>query len=686
MEVVGDGLHPHKAPSAKIIATDFHIRSCYLAGNYDSFYISWNRLTLFLMKYGYLFFMLFVVLMVRGQLCTSQRYSKPVFSTVNKTSQVFYGSARPYASATDLDLYLDIYEPAGDTLRYRPFIIYAYGGAFLIGDKNQPPIPTFCEYFAKCGYVVVSIDYRKGFNLVDPGSPPRAVYRAAQDERAAMRFLCQRAAQYRLDTTAIFLTGSSAGCFSALHQTFMEESQRPQESYGITLEPSDLGCFDCAGNADNGRHCPRVRGIINNWGAIMDTNLIGGYNAHDSVAVISFHGDTDPAVPYVSGNPFSYPVFPTVYGSKSIHRRMDNQHMKNKLVTLDGQGHEPWLLDASLLDTVYKYACPFLLDVLKPMPLQFTGDSVLCEQAIATYQVNDRVGSSYCWQVDSGGTILNIARNAITIQWNSRGWHQISVRELSKNEVNGDSFSYKVRVVPRPHAGFSFVVNHTQVVFMDSTQLANQFFWRFGDGQTSGVMQPVHQYAGAGIFTVMQVAGNGYCADTLIRVLETDTCPRPDFLWQQRGDSMYFVPDPIVGSNWSWNFGNGQQSGLQEPVVSFAQSGSFLVNLQLLAGKGCQLTVNKIVTFSKPSGVKDATQDEYGIIPVYGTNEVVFDFQRPALVRIFDAVGREVETLEIPAGRQMHQMGGSTHGFLIIRIENQYYSNTKVISVVSIGH
>ncbi|MFN8277660.1 MAG: alpha/beta hydrolase fold domain-containing protein [Chitinophagales bacterium] len=637
------------------------------------------------MKYGYLFFMLFVVLVVRGQLCTSQRYSKPVFSTVNKTSQVFYGSARPYASATDLDLYLDIYEPAGDTLRYRPFIIYAYGGAFLIGDKNQPPIPTFCEYFAKCGYVVVSIDYRKGFNLVDPGSPPRAVYRAAQDERAAMRFLCQRAAQYRLDTAAIFLTGSSAGCFSALHQTFMEESQRPQESYGITLEPSDLGCFDCAGNADNGRHCPRVRGIINNWGAILDTNLIGGYNAHDSVAVISFHGDADPAVPYVSGNPFSYPVFPTVYGSKSIHRRMDNQRMKNKLVTLVGQGHEPWLLDASLLDTVYKYTCPFLLDVLKPLPLQFTGDSVLCEQAVATYQVNDRMGSTYCWQVDSGGTILNISGNAITIQWNTTGWHQISVRELSKNEVNGDSFSYRVRVVARPHAGFAYMVNHTQVVFMDSTQLANQFFWQFGDGQTSGVMQPVHQYAGAGSFSVVQVAGNGYCADTFIRVVETDTCPRPDFSWQQRGDSMYFVPDPLVGSNWSWSFGDGQQLNVAEPVVSYGQSGNFLVSLQLVAGKNCPLSISKIVSFSRPAGLNNVEEELYRVAPVFGTKEVIFDFPQAALVRIFNVVGKEVYRMEVAAGYQRKLLAELSEGCYLVNIENQLLINTKKVFLVSLG-
>jgi acetyl esterase/lipase len=206
-----------------------------------------------------------------AQNCNSVRYLDEVFSEVTVTSGIKFGEADPYGIIGSQDLLLDLYMPTGDVLQKRPLIIYAFGGGFLIGTRFQPPIPEYCQRWARMGYVVAAIDYRIGFNTTSSGSAERAVYRGVQDVRAAMRFLGQFSAGYGIDTTTIFLTGSSAGCFSALHSTFMEETDRPQSSYGIFLEPGDMGCADCSGNTYlNGREL-RPKGIINHWGAILDT-------------------------------------------------------------------------------------------------------------------------------------------------------------------------------------------------------------------------------------------------------------------------------------------------------------------------------------------------------------------------------------------------------------------------------
>ena len=149
--------------------------------------------------------------------CTSNRYTAPIFPNVTTTSGIQYGSAMAYGGLIPQSLYLDFYEPTGDTLSSRPLIVYVFGGGYLIGTRIDPPIPTYCSYLAQCGYAVASIDYRIGFNILDSQSAERAVYRGVQDLRGAVRFLCQRFPQYRIDTTAIFLTGSSAGCISGLH-------------------------------------------------------------------------------------------------------------------------------------------------------------------------------------------------------------------------------------------------------------------------------------------------------------------------------------------------------------------------------------------------------------------------------------------------------------------------------------
>lgn len=223
----------------------------------------------------------------------------------------------------------------------RPLIIFQFGGGFTIGWRSQPDIPGFCNYFAKCGYAVASIDYRIGLNPLDTNSTIRAYYRGVQDERSAIRYLCQRAPQFKFDTSLVLLTGTSAGCFCAFANAFTTDADRRASTFGSFLEPDDLGCMDCSGNNDFNQHIPHIKAIVNQWGAIMDTSLI---EAGENTPVISFHGNQDILVPYVYGYPFQLPVFPKVYGSVPVHERLTNLGILNVLHPLVGYGHEPHYL------------------------------------------------------------------------------------------------------------------------------------------------------------------------------------------------------------------------------------------------------------------------------------------------------------------------------------------------------
>jgi hypothetical protein len=321
------------------------------------------------MKRGLVAFLLCSLCATLSAQCTSDRYTAPVFPNVTVNSGILFGSAVPYGSILPENLYLDIYEPAGDTLTQRPLIVYAFGGGFLIGTREDPPIPTYAGYLAQCGYVVASIDYRIGFNVLDSNSAIRAVYRGVQDLRGAVRFLCQNYAQYGIDTTAIFLNGSSAGCFSGLHSCFMEQSDAPACIYGTLLEPTDLGCMDCADNTDNNERMPLIKGMVSHWGAILDTTFIRA-TVKDNVPTICLQGNQDNIVPYTAGPPFSIPIFPIVYGSVPIVARLLDLNIKTELHTFIGYGHEPWLLAPQLIDTCYVYELPFMYSILQPKPMQ----------------------------------------------------------------------------------------------------------------------------------------------------------------------------------------------------------------------------------------------------------------------------------------------------------------------------
>ena len=115
---------------------------------------------------------------------SQMRYRDTIFSEVIKTEDVIYGNAPdlPFLflfewNTIDIDLEMDIYEPAGDTISNRPVIIFIHSGAFFSGDNEADDMVTLSIESAKRGYVAVSISYRLGLNVLSGYSGERAVYR-----------------------------------------------------------------------------------------------------------------------------------------------------------------------------------------------------------------------------------------------------------------------------------------------------------------------------------------------------------------------------------------------------------------------------------------------------------------------------------------------------------------------------
>ncbi|MCW3127554.1 MAG: hypothetical protein JWO03_3212, partial [Bacteroidetes bacterium] len=436
------------------------------------------------------------------------------------------------------------------------------------------------------------------------------------------------------------LTGSSAGCFGGLYSTFEEQSDVPSSIHGIFAEPSDLGCLDCADNTDNNSRMPKVRGLINHWGAIFDTAYIRP-TAKDNVPVISIAGDQDVLVPYTAGNPFGYPLFPWVYGSVPIHDRMDHLGIKNELHPLYGEGHEPWLLSPDLVDTCFKYERPFLYSVLKPLPLTITGRASLCADDTATFTVPQRSGSHYCWDF-AGGTVAGSSNNAVTLRWSTAGMHLITIREMTMNDVNGDPDSFYVNVISRPLAGFGDSVLHTSVHFSDSSVGATSWTYAFGDGGHTASPAPSHTYSVAGTYTASLIVSNGYCADTASRTIVTDTCPQVHIHYTVSHDTLYVTAEPANAVTYVWTFGDGAtDSGGATAYHVYSHTQHYLVGLTLTNAKACTGFVSQIVDYQQPDGLAEAGERRYRIYPNPARDEVIVDCSDCA-VAIYDCLGRLV--------------------------------------------
>lgn len=289
--------------------------------------------------------------------CPGNRYHDAIFpATPDSTMNVVYGSNVNCFNTTN-SLKLDVYQPSGDTDSMRALIIWAHGGSFVGGTKNQ--MSQLCRDYAKLGYVTATMDYRLLMTNLIPGSPHTpdsndagaAVMRAVHDARAAVRYFRKNYSvggnTYKIDTSNIYFGGASAGGFIALHLAYINDwSEFP--SYIDTTGTSSgwkTGQKGLHGGIEglsgNPSYSSKVKAIVNLSGAISDT----AWMHTGDTPVISTHSVGDETVPYgkrlIYLQPPSGMPIQTVEGSVIVAARANEMGIINCFKSYPGDSHVP---------------------------------------------------------------------------------------------------------------------------------------------------------------------------------------------------------------------------------------------------------------------------------------------------------------------------------------------------------
>lgn len=291
--------------------------------------------------------------------CSSTRYDQEVFTSVDIQSNVVYGSNINANNANEI-LIMDIYQPAGDTASFRPLILWVHGGSFIGGTKNEQDVTNLSIAFAKRGYVCASISYRLGIPVpFGEANATKAVYRAVQDMKAAVRFFRKDAAtinDYRIDPDLIFGGGSSAGAFTALHLAYLNEiSEIPS-----VIDTLVMGNLE--GESGNPGYRSDINAVINLCGALGEKEYI----VPGDIPFVSMHGTNDQTVPYDSDTIFLLGIFPImqVDGSFAANEYANVIGVHNEIYTYFGGGHVPYLNNSAYMDTTVRFVSNFLYDYL----------------------------------------------------------------------------------------------------------------------------------------------------------------------------------------------------------------------------------------------------------------------------------------------------------------------------------
>lgn len=386
------------------------------------------------------------------------RYKSRYFNNIQVFRDVEYSLDAPALIAASLttettinkDLVMDIFTPpVTDTVSQRPVVILAHGGGFinvafmggtvLVGTMDNEDIQALADTLAHWGFVTASIEYRLGFNIGSPSSLKRAVWRGAQDMSAAIRFFRKNATWFKVDPERIFVGGSSAGAFCAIHSTFVDYTERLPESYELVpILKKDLGALHSrpvveltsfnpfAGTsvlADDVDSIPQ--GIAAYWGAIADLSWMA--HGNNKAPMVMFHGTNDLIVNYKCAKPFSGVVLtaPNTCGTYKMDSLMTALNMPHNTYFAPGEGHEYWgALNGDWLASgpnaywpdIINKTTDYLYDLMRPIAPTINGPDTVLPTTNYTYSIaNPNSNHTYCWEV-TGGVIVSPVINGPTIE------------------------------------------------------------------------------------------------------------------------------------------------------------------------------------------------------------------------------------------------------------------------------
>jgi len=135
------------------------------------------------------------------------------------------------------ELKMDIWYPNHPDTAY-PLVLFAHGGGWISGFRNQPNNISWCKYLAFNGFVAASIDYRFGIK--------NSMQDILADYDDALNYIRRHAGKLKIFTDNIILMGLSAGGhLSLLYASFYSYKQDKKRMEGISgvvayYAPSDL--------------------------------------------------------------------------------------------------------------------------------------------------------------------------------------------------------------------------------------------------------------------------------------------------------------------------------------------------------------------------------------------------------------------------------------------------------------
>ena len=194
----------------------------------------------------------------------------------------------------------------------------------------------------------------------------------------------------------------------------------------------------------------------------------------------------------------------------------------------------------------------------------------------------------YFWEFGDGS---NSAEQNPAHTYGGNGRYTVSLTVTNKYGTDKKTVPAFVTVGDTPASSFSATPTKgtipLNVTFTDTSgNGVTSWHWNFGDGSTSSIQNPTHEYTKTGIYTVSLGTTNRYGDghSTQPGFINAGTVPNAEFVAEIRtGDPPLTVKfhDYTSGnpSAWLWQFGDGSSSTEKDPVHTYQTVGYYNTSL-----------------------------------------------------------------------------------------------------------
>jgi PKD repeat protein len=113
------------------------------------------------------------------------------------------------------------------------------------------------------------------------------------------------------------------------------------------------------------------------------------------------------------------------------------------------------------------------------------------------------------------------------------------------------------KATPKADFATKNVCESDSAVFVNASENANSFVWKFGDGKTNNLKNPTHKYqiTSSTTYNVTLIAKTDGCSDSTIKTVTVNKNPSSGFSYTQTGNIFDLKADIEGLANYKWTFG-----------------------------------------------------------------------------------------------------------------------------------